>query len=116
MAHKRKGKGKMSMLRGLRISTFIFSMGLVYFAVHFFVGQQGLLSWRSYVQRADELSLERHQLTARQQVLAARIARLQPGQVDRDYVEERAFSQLGLVSANDVAIVLAKPAVAATPE
>jgi cell division protein FtsB len=96
----------MSMLRGLRISTFIFSMGLVYFAVHFFVGQQGLLSWRSYVQRGDELTLEQQKLDARHQALTSRIARLQTGKVDTDYVEQRAFSQLGLVNAQDIAIAM----------
>jgi cell division protein FtsB len=93
-------------LRGLRISTFIFSIGLVYFAVHFFVGQQGLLSWRGYVQRADELSVERDKLAARRIALEVRIARLQPGKVDSDYVEDRAFSQLGLLGPNDIAIPL----------
>jgi cell division protein FtsB len=105
----------MTSLRGLRISTFLFSMGLVYFAVHFFVGQQGLLSWRSYVQRADELSIERAQLTKRHDELTARIARLQQGKVDVDYVEERAFSQLGLLSPNDIAIPLPKPAAPPIP-
>jgi cell division protein FtsB len=104
----------MTMLRGLRISTFLFSMGLVYFAVHFFVGQQGLLSWRSYVQRADELSIERQKLTDRHKELSGRIARLQQGRVDPDYIEERAFFQLGLVAPGDVAISLPKPAVAAS--
>ena len=108
-----KGGVKVAMLRGLRISTFIFSMGLVYFAVHFFVGQQGLLSWRAYVERADELTLEQQQLVARKDVLTARISRLQPGKVDVDYLQQRAYSQLGLVHADVVAIALPPP-VAAT--
>jgi cell division protein FtsB len=97
-------------LRSLRISTFIFSIGLVYFAFHFFVGQQGLLSWRGYVQRADILSVERDKLVARRIALETRIKRMQPGHVDADYLEERAFSQLGLLSANDVVVPLAKAA------
>jgi cell division protein FtsB len=96
-------------LRGLRISTFIFSIGLVYFAVHFFVGQQGLLSWRGYVQRADELSVEHDRLVAKRLALEVRINRLSPGQVDADFVEERAFSQLGLLGQHDIAIPLPKP-------
>jgi cell division protein FtsB len=109
-------------LRGLRISTFIFSIGLVYFAVHFFVGQQGLLSWRSYVQRADELLIERDQLTSRRAALELRIGRMQPGKTDPDFVEERAFYQLGLLGQHDIAIPLPKavlpkasPATAVTP-
>ena len=101
----------MGFLRGLRISTFIFSIGLVYFAVHFFVGQQGLLSWRGYVQRADALTVERDKLVARRSLLEVRIKRMQPGHVDADFIEERAFSQLGLLGANDVIIPLPKPAV-----
>lgn len=100
----------MEFLRGLRISTFIFSIGLVYFAVHFFVGQQGLLSWRGYIQRSDQLIAERDALLARRTALEVRIGRLTPGKVDADYVEERAFSQLGLVAPGDIAITLPKPA------
>jgi cell division protein FtsB len=106
-------------LRGLRISTFIFSLGLVYFAVHFFVGQQGLLSWRSYVQRADELTIEKQALVARRVALSQRVARLQPGKVDADFVEERAFSQLGLIKPGDIVIPLPQtpsaPKAAVTP-
>lgn len=98
----------MGYLRGLRISTFIFSVGLVYFAVHFFVGQQGLLSWRGYVQRADQLIVERDQLVARRQILEARVKNLQPGHVDADAVEELAFAQLRLTSPQDIVIVLPK--------
>ncbi len=54
-----KGIVGMAFLKGIRISTFLFSGVLVYFAVHFFVGQQGVLSWHSYVQRADSLMAER---------------------------------------------------------
>lgn len=96
-------------LRSLRISTFLFSIGLVYFAFHFFVGQQGLLSWRSYVQRADVLSVERDKLISHRTALETRISRMQPGKVDADFVEERAFSQLGLVAAGDIIIALPKP-------
>jgi cell division protein FtsB len=109
-------------IRSLRISTFIFSIGLVYFAFHFFVGQQGLLSWRSYVQRADVLTVERDQLIARRTGLEARVKRMQPGQVDADFVEERSFSQLGLLGPTDIAIPLPKqilpktvPTTAVTP-
>ena len=98
----------MGFLRGLRISTFIFSVGLVYFAVHFFVGQQGLLSWRGYIQRADQLTVERDVLVARRIALETRITRFQPGTVDADFIEERAFSQLGLVGTTDVVIAVPK--------
>lgn len=96
------------MLRGLRISTFIFSLALVYFAVHFFVGQQGLLSWRSYVQRADVLVLEKQALMEKRDLLYDRLSRLKSGQADADYIEEQAFSQLGLVHPNDIVVHLPK--------
>ena len=99
----------MEFLRGLRISTFIFSIGLVYFAVHFFVGQQGLLSWRGYIQRADELTIERDRLVAQRTALETRLQRLQPGKVDADFIEERAFSQLGLVGLDDIVIPMPNP-------
>ncbi len=112
----------MGFLRGLRISTFIFSIGLVYFAVHFFVGQQGLLSWRGYIQRADQLTTERDALVAHRTALEIRLNRFKPGKVDADFVEERAFSQLGLVGQTDIVIAIPKsslpkvaPATAVTP-
>ena len=83
----------MAFLKGTRISTFLFAGVLVYFAVHFFVGQQGVLSWHAYVQRADALMAERDTLTARRLELERRLARYKAGQVDSDYVEERAWSQ-----------------------
>jgi cell division protein FtsB len=106
----RIGEAQVGFLRSLRISTFIFSIGLVYFAFHFFVGQQGLLSWRGYIQRADVLSVERDNLVARRIALETRIKRMQPGHVDADFLEERAFSQLGLLAPHDVVIPMPKPA------
>ncbi|NJR20648.1 MAG: septum formation initiator family protein [Hyphomonadaceae bacterium] len=97
-------------MRGLRISTFIFSLALVYFAVHFFIGQQGLLSWRAYVQRADILLMEKQALVAKRQLLSDRLARLSAASADADYIEERAFSQLGLVHPGDFVIPLPEAA------
>lgn len=105
----------MTILRGLRISTFIFSLGLVYFAVHFFVGQQGLLSWRAYVQRADELTIQKQVLVTRRLELTKRVNRLQPTRADADFLEERAFSQLGLVGNSDIVIPLASSTSAPKP-
>jgi cell division protein FtsB len=102
-------------IRGLRISTCIFAAGLIYFAIHFFVGQQGLLSWRSYVQRADELVVQRDQLIAHRKELEVRIARLQPHKVDVDYLEERAFSQLGLVAPTDMVVHVPKAELSKQP-
>ena len=105
-----KGIVGMAFLKGIRISTFLFSGVLVYFAVHFFVGQQGVLSWHSYVQRADSLIAERDGLMKQRAQLERKLARYQAGQVDSDYVEERAMSQLGLAGPNDVAMPLPKAA------
>ena len=96
----------MAFLKGIRISTFLFAGVQVYFAVHFFVGQQGLLSWRSYVQKADELTLEHQSLIAQRQELEARVQRFASGAVDVDFLEERAFVQLGMVGPDDIVIRL----------
>jgi cell division protein FtsB len=100
----------MGFLRSLRISTFIFSVGLVYFAVHFFVGQQGLLSWRGYIQSADQLTIERDELVAKRKILEARIKNLQPGRVNTDAVEELAFAQLRLTAPGDIVVIMPKQA------
>lgn len=103
----------MAFLKGIRISTFLFSGVLVYFAVHFFVGQQGVLSWHSYVKAADSLMAERDRLVKQRAELERKLARYRAGQVDSDYVEERAMSQLGLAGPNDVAMPLPKTAAVA---
>ena len=100
----------MAFLKGIRISTYLFAGVLVYFAVHFFIGQQGVLSWHSYIQRADVLMEERDGLVKRRTDLERRLARYQPERVDTDYVEERAMSQLGLAGPNDVVFRLPKTA------
>ncbi|GBF57347.1 hypothetical protein PbB2_01012 [Candidatus Phycosocius bacilliformis] len=105
----------MAFLKGIRISTFLFAGVLVYFAVHFFVGQQGVLSWHAYVQRADALMAERDALTQKRQELERRLARYQAGRVDSDYVEERAWSQLGVAGPQDVVIRVGKTAEIAAP-
>ncbi|GIU68104.1 FtsB family cell division protein [Candidatus Phycosocius spiralis] len=101
----------MAFLKGIRISTYLFAGVLVYFAVHFFVGQQGVLSWHGYVKRADVLLEERDVLINRRRELERRLARYQPGRVDSDYVEERAIAQLGLAGPHDIMIRLSKPAI-----
>jgi cell division protein FtsB len=110
-----KGIVGMAFLKGIRISTFLFSGVLVYFAVHFFVGQQGVLSWHSYVQRADSLMAERDDLVKQRAELERKLARYRAGQVDSDYVEERAMSQLGLAGPDDIAVSLPKTAAVAAP-
>jgi cell division protein FtsB len=100
----------MAFLKGIRISTFLFSGVLVYFAVHFFVGQQGVLSWHSYVQRADRLMAERDDLVKQRAELERKLARYKPSHVDSDYVEERAMSQLGLAGPHDIVLSLPKTA------
>ncbi|WP_085339073.1 FtsB family cell division protein [Aquidulcibacter paucihalophilus] len=102
----------MAFLKGIRISTFLFSGVLVYFAVHFFIGQQGVLSWHSYAQTADRLMAERDVLVKQRAELERKLARYRAGQVDSDYVEERAMSQLGLAGPDDIALSLPKTAVA----
>jgi cell division protein FtsB len=99
----------MTALRGVRISTLLFAGVLVYFAVHAFVGQQGLLSWRAYVERADRLTQERDTLIARREALETKVGRLHGSAPDSDYLEERAFAQLRLLKPNDVVIALPPP-------
>jgi cell division protein FtsB len=110
-----KGIVGMAFLKGIRISTFLFAGVLVYFAVHFFVGQQGMLSWHSYVQRADSLMAERSSLAKQRAALEQRLERYRIGHVDSDYLEERAMFQLGLAGPNDIAILLPKAAAVAVP-
>jgi cell division protein FtsB len=112
----KKEEGEVGFVRGFRISTLLFGVGLVYFAVHFFVGQQGLLSWRAYVQRADELSLEKEALLARKQALELNVARLTAQGGDRDFLEELAFAKLGLVGPGDVLIPLPSRPLAPTTQ
>lgn len=97
-------------LRATNLSTIAFALVLAYFAVHLFVGQQGLLSWFEYSRESKGLMAEAAALSAKRTSLEARVTRLRAARVDGDYLEERAFAQLGFAGAQDIVIRLPKPA------
>jgi cell division protein FtsB len=100
------GVAGMGWLKSLRLSTLMFTLLLAYFVVHVFTGQQGLLSWMDMNHRSAGLEKEAADLEARRQQLEARLARLKPGTVDSDYIEEIAWRDLGFVARDDIVISL----------
>lgn len=81
-------------------------LGFVFLGAQAFTGEQGLLSWRQYSLRADQLELEKAQLAIRTKELNAKIAQLNGANPDRDAIEEYAISHLIMAYPNDIVVNL----------
>ena len=82
----------------------IMILGFVFLGAQAFTGEQGLLSWRQYSIRADQLEREKAQLDARLIELNTKVSRLRGVNADKDAIEEYAISELIMASPADVAI------------
>ena len=79
---------------------------MVYLGAHAVTGQQGLAAYVGLQERQEELRLTLGEVEAERAALEARAARLRPGTLDLDYLEERASVSLGSTSQNDLVFVL----------
>ncbi len=82
----------------------IFILGFVFLGAQAFTGEQGLLSWRQYALRADQLEREKAELDAQAANLKVKIAQLKGTNADKDVIEEIAMNQLIMVSPQDIVI------------
>lgn len=82
----------------------ILILGFVFLGAQAFTGEQGLLSWRQYSIRADQLEREKAALDTRSLELKEKIAQLKGESSQRDAIEEIAMNQLIMASPDDIAI------------
>lgn len=85
-----------------RLSGFLLSALIVYFAVHTFAGEQGLSEWAEKQNRVAALDAELEALQAEIAALEHDILRLTPGTIDQDFVEALAREKLAFVRPNEI--------------
>jgi cell division protein FtsB len=88
------------------LPTAALSLLILYFAVHAFTGDQGLLSSGQRDEALTEKTRELAQLTAERQDLEKRAHLLRDSSLSRDLLEERARSLLGFADPRDYVVRL----------
>ncbi|MEM1364531.1 MAG: septum formation initiator family protein [Pseudomonadota bacterium] len=78
---------------------------LSYFAHHAYEGTYGLRSSEALSSRALELRTELAQLSAAREQLEWQVQLLEDGSIERDMIDERARSVLGVVGPRDVVVL-----------
>lgn len=78
----------------------------VYAGFHLLTGERSLLVWRQLRAQVAETTAANAALTAQRDQLTARVARLQPAQLDADYIDELARRHLALLQPADLVIFL----------
>ena len=84
------------------------SLLVLYFAYHAFAGEQGLGHWSDMQSRLSDKRQELAEIQAANDQLRGDIARLTPGTVDPDLVEELARDDLGYVYPDEI-VVMTEP-------
>ena len=77
-----------------------------YFAYHAFAGDQGLGHWSDMQSSLEEKRQELAEIKSANDQLRADIARLTPGMVDPDIVEELARDDLGFAYPDEVVLIM----------
>ena len=76
-----------------------------YFAYHAFAGEQGLGHWSDMQETLADKQAELREIKAANDQLRADIARLTPGTVDPDLVEQLAREDLGFVYPDEIVLM-----------
>ncbi|MEE2879197.1 MAG: septum formation initiator family protein [Pseudomonadota bacterium] len=76
-----------------------------YFAYHAFAGEQGLGHWSDMQSKLEDRKTELAEISKANDRLRADIARLTPGSVDPDLVEELAREDLGFAYPDEIVII-----------
>lgn len=76
-----------------------------YFAYHAFAGDQGLGHWRDMQSKLEDRHNELSEIQSANGQLRADIARLSPGTLDPDLVEQLAREDLGFVYPDEIIII-----------
>ena len=84
-----------------RLGGILLTILLIYFGYHALAGEQGLSNWRNMQVEAQQLQTELDEINSDIASLKAMIARLEGGELDRDYVEELVHGRLLFAEANE---------------
>ena len=79
---------------------------LSYFAYHTVAGNQGLARWADLQKQEKVLALELAAMELERQALEAEIIRLNPNNLDLDYVEELARRKLAYARAGELIVTV----------
>lgn len=79
-----------------------------YFAYHAVEGDRGALAWKRLDQEIISAEEKLATLKTQNQALERKVARLRPGSIDPDLLEERARSVLNMMHSDDVVVTLVK--------
>ncbi len=80
----------------------------VYTFNQFFSGNRNIFKWNSLSNSTHELTRENAQLQKELELMQAKVNRLQPASLDKDYVEELIRRNLPILKANEKIIYLPK--------
>ena len=85
----------------------IFLLGYIHY--HTFSGDRGLIVWYDLRSKIEELEAEKAQLQATIAELENHVNRLSARTPDRDFIDEVARRQLGLIQKDEIVVYLPKP-------
>ncbi len=77
---------------------------MAYFIYHLVQGHYGLLSWQKLRFKNATLLKETEKIEKKAQILQDKVNRLQPNQLDLDYVEELVHEKVGVYHLNDLIV------------
>ena len=97
---------KIGLRRAFWPSLLIFLLGYIHY--HTFSGDRGLIVWYELSSQVEMLQAENARLEATITELETDVRRLSAKQPDRDFLDELARRQLGVVKANETVVYLPK--------
>lgn len=79
---------------------------MIYFSFHLLQGDKGILTYVSTQGSLNTMKLQEEAQEKQVQAMEDKVSRLRPSTFDKDFVEEQARTQAGLMRANEKVILL----------
>jgi cell division protein FtsB len=87
------------------IAPFLFAVAVAYFAFHFVQGDRGLIAYLRVNQQIEDTQAQLTTLGGERAKLEHRVGLLRPDHLDRDMLDERTRSVLGVAHRDEVIIL-----------
>lgn len=87
------------------IAPFLFAVAVAYFAFHFVQGDRGLIAYLRFNQQIEDTQAQLSALGEEKVRLEHRVSLLRPDQLDRDMLDERTRTVLGVAHRDEVIIL-----------